>query len=264
MQNKLWVTVFVGIFLPLFLCATATAQGVVGNNSAIDHSIWQRILDRHMLPVEGRTRYVIDYQGFTENSRSELEAYIQYLSKQQYWIYPDAEQQAYWVNLYNALTVRLISDFYPIVSVDQMQFRSGSYLDLPLTVVHGVELSLRDIEHLVASSFRSSPTLHFAMSCGTNSCPGLAPDAYLGQTLQTSIENQMQRYLSDALNVRFEGNQLIVPKSVERYQSIHLEDTKSLLRRVAYYASSSTALRVLGYDGDIAYWEDSQISVPNR
>lgn len=121
------------------------------------------------------------------------------------------EQLAYWINAYNAFTVKLILDHYPLNSIEELH-------DIPYvnTVFHrewfelgGMAMSLNRIEHGVLRQQFQEPRIHAAINCASVSCPPLLPVAFLPETMDQQLEAAMRSFVNDPLR-----NQLS-PKAVE-------------------------------------------------
>ena len=106
---------------------------------------------------------------------------------------------AYWINLYNAQTIRVVLDNYPVGSIREIK-------DGPLSigpwnrkdvVVNGTALSLNDIEHRIIRPTFNEPRIHYALNCAAASCPNLAPQAWRGAGLDAALEAAELSYLAD-------------------------------------------------------------------
>ena len=95
--------------------------GNEANTEEIDHSPWQRILDGYLQVKRGGINR-FDYAALKANSRDRaiLKSYLDYLQGIDPRLYSKAEQKAYWINLYNSLTVRLVVDAYPVNSIREV------------------------------------------------------------------------------------------------------------------------------------------------
>ena len=181
-------------FFLLIVCwASGAVFGLQAQNdvSSPDHSAWEVLLRRHVRP-----NGTVDYRGFA-GDRAGLEAYIEGLSA----LDPDSgwaqnRRLAYFINLYNALTVKLILDNYPLKSIR----------DLPnpwareLVTLGQRSYSLDDIEHKVLRPLGEA-RIHFAINCASRSCPALQPWAFTEAGLEAQLEAATRAFINDpALN----------------------------------------------------------------
>ncbi len=105
-------------------------QSNEANQAQISHQAWQQLLDSYLV-IQGENT-LFNYRNVAKTDKNKLKQYIQRLATRDPLQYRKAEQYAYWVNLYNALTVDLILDSYPIKSITQLGglFRFGPTLHL--------------------------------------------------------------------------------------------------------------------------------------
>ncbi len=118
------------------------------STQVIDHSAWQNILD-HNLVTEGEN-HLFRYASISDKDKQTLNQYLQSLAKLDPRQLNRQEQFAYWVNLYNALTVKLIIDNYPIESITKLGglFSFGPWNE-KVRSINTVPLTLNDIEHRI-------------------------------------------------------------------------------------------------------------------
>ena len=104
---------------------------------------------------------------------------------------------AYWINLYNAATVHLILEHYPVKSIKDIGGVLSSPWKIPVATVGGKQFSLNQIENDVIRPLFHEPRIHFALNCASRSCPPLRAEAYDGVRLDTQLEEQTARFLGD-------------------------------------------------------------------
>jgi uncharacterized protein DUF547 len=149
---------------------------------------------------------MVDYRGLA-SKRSKLDAYLQVLQAVTPKVlnsWDSAEQQAFWINAYNAYTIQLILDNYPVESIKDLggffsSVFSERYIPLQhLSPKHRKKLSLGEIEHEILFKQGRGPMFHFAIVCASASCPELRAEAYVGQKLDTQLAQQARIFLADA------------------------------------------------------------------
>ncbi|MBG8552446.1 DUF547 domain-containing protein [Hymenobacter guriensis] len=173
----------------------ATAAPAV--NAPIDHMAFDRLLKKHV-----NARGLVDYQGFKADEKA-FNQYLAQLSKNApaaSWSKP--EQMAYWINAYNAYTIRLILDHYPLQSIKDI----GSKIQIPLVStpwaarffsIGGEKMSLDHIEHSILRKQYDDPRIHFALVCASISCPRLRNEAYTATQLSQQLDDQGRNFLND-------------------------------------------------------------------
>jgi hypothetical protein len=128
-----------------------------------------------------------------------------------------SEALAFWINLYNAATIELVLEAYPIASLRDLADARTSPWQRPVATVGGRELSLDAIENEVIRPGFREPRIHFALNCAARSCPPLRPEAYTGPQLDTQLEAQTRAFLADPTHTRFDGRRLTLSRIFEWY-----------------------------------------------
>ena len=132
-----------------------------------------------------------------------LDAYLAELSAactDDYARWTNAERIAFWLNAYNAFTVRLVLDHYPIASIRKIGWLPGAAFRerfIPMPALKGGTISLDDIEHGTLRPTFHEPRVHFALVCAARSCPPLRPEAYRGADLDWQLDDQARAFLRD-------------------------------------------------------------------
>ena len=124
---------------------------------------------------------------------------------------------AYWLNLYNALTLNLILENYPVKSIKDL----GSLLKSPwnkeIVTVAGKELTLNNIEHNIIRPRFDDPRIHFALNCAAVSCPPLASYAFLPSKLEAQLDAVCQNALAQKNWLQLKDNTILVTKIMDWY-----------------------------------------------
>jgi hypothetical protein len=168
------------------------------DSSPPSHELWDSLLSRYV-SSEGK----VNYPGFLE-SEQELDAYLELLNSMppdtSQW--SESEQLAYWINAYNAFTIKLIVDNYPIQSIQDLH--PFPYIPFFHTVWHkklfrinGLPISLDHIEHALLRVQFEEPRIHFAINCASVSCPPLFNRAYQPHLLDKQLENAARGFMGN-------------------------------------------------------------------
>lgn len=161
----------------------------------VDHALWSNLLGKYVDEL-GK----VDYKGFQADS-TQLSRYLDVLSKHppgSNW--SEAETMAYWINTYNAFTVKLILDHYPLQSIKDIRAKrslTGSPWDMKFFKIGGVPFDLGTIEHQILRKQFVEPRIHFAINCASISCPKLRQEAYEAAKLEQQLEEQAIAYILD-------------------------------------------------------------------
>lgn len=156
-----------------------------GSTATVDHGAWDRLLKRRVRPWPDGTHRV-PYAEMGREERRALHDYLVSLAAVPVGRLRRAEQFAYWVNLYNALTMKVVLDAYPVASIRDIDISPGLLADGPwgakLVVVEGEALSLDDIEHRILRPIWRDPRVHYAINCAAIGCPDLMREAFTAAT----------------------------------------------------------------------------------
>lgn len=172
-------------------------QSYAGSPAAPDHTAWTELLSKYV-----EDNGMVNYQGFIDD-KTQLEAYLEVLSNNapgDTWT--DNEKLAYWINAYNAFTVKLIVDNYPLESIKDL----NPTLSVPTVntiwskewfQIGGEDFSLDRIEHKILRKEFEEPRIHFAVNCASISCPVLRPEAYTAKEVGRQLDEQARIFLND-------------------------------------------------------------------
>ncbi len=150
------------------------------------HTPFTALLQRHV------NHGVVNYKGLSKDAPA-LDAYIAALGKAKPGT--GAEAFAYWINAYNAFTLRLILDHFPkIESIKDIS--SGDRWNAKRWFADGRKLSLDAIEHEILRPM-GDPRIHFAINCASFSCPDLRDEAYLPSRLDAQLDDATKRFLAN-------------------------------------------------------------------
>ncbi len=172
------------------------------------HSAWTALLQKHVVLVDGGKASRVRYDGFARD-RVALKSYLASLSgasAQQFSSWTKAQRMAFLINAYNAFMIEKILSRYPnIGSVWDFGKIFGNPFKDEFFMLLGEPYSLDRIEHgtLRAPGAYDEPRVHFAVNCASVGCPMLREEAYVAARLDSQLEEQTRRFLSDRSRNRF-------------------------------------------------------------
>ena len=231
------------------------------NHSIIDHMAWQSILDKYLKLAKMGGVNLFDYANVGEAEKKNLQAYLHDMQSINPLNFNKAEQKAYWINLYNSLTVNLILNNYPLKSITKLGdsiFSFGPWDD-DMAKINGVELSLNDIEHTILRPIFKDPRIHYAVNCASYSCPNLAGQAFTSSNTQQLLESGARDYVNHVRGVSFEGEDLLMSSIYHWYKDDFGGEDKSLLAHFKQYALPELKAKLIKFersDGDIEHSYD--------
>jgi len=178
------------------------------NTATIDHTDWQAVLDAYLITDDPSGVHLFDYRALQANTanRQRLNRYLEHLQELDPRQYSRDVQMAYWINLYNAVTVRVVVDAYPIESILQIHNGetpdTGPWKDVHATVA-GVPLTLDNIEHDILRPIWQDNRIHYAVNCASLGCPNLASEAFTAANLERLLDQCAKEFVNDLRAVEF-------------------------------------------------------------
>jgi len=183
----------------ILLTALPTAAG-----ERVDHGIYAELLSRYVKNGE------VNYAGF-KTDEARLDQYLDTLAQAEPELLAREEQFAYYINAYNAWTIKLILTAYPgISSIKDL----GGFFQSPwkkeFVRMGGREVSLDHIEHGILRPRFRDPRVHFAVNCASKSCPPLLSEPYRGDRLEDQLTRVTTDFLNQPANSRLDGRRFWV------------------------------------------------------
>ncbi len=201
MRGKLFVRILVG--LALALVVSSRAQAAEFDQS---HSPFDAVLKRYVKNAR------VDYAALKAHPQ-DLDRYLNQVAavtKAEFKKWSEAEQVAFLSNAYNAYTLRLIIDHYPLKSIKAIGgFLSGPW-DQPIVHLFGETTTLNAVEHKILRKDYSEPRIHFALVCAAKGCPPLRSEAYLADRLNEQLDDQAKQFLATPNKNRVEAGERVV------------------------------------------------------
>ena len=230
----------------------------------VDHSEWQGFIDRHVAPSDSGINLVA-YGDMTPADRAKLNGYIDSLAAIDPRTLRRDEQMAYWINLYNALTIEVVLR-YPkkktILRMGERLFSIGPWKDKLLTIA-GEEVSLDDIEHRILRPIWRDHRIHYAVNCASLGCPNLATTAFNADNLDTLMAQGERDYVNHPRGVMLENGRLTLSSIYDWYGSDFADDEAGLLAHLAErHETLGDALKA--YDGRVRYEYDWSPNASSR
>ena len=195
---------------------------------------------------------VVDYKGMLSEKES-LTSYINYLKNtkpEKTW--SANKTKAFWINAYNAYTINLILENYPISSI--MKINNGKAWDVKMAEVGGVTYTLNEIEHEQLRAVYKDPRIHVGVNCASFSCPPLANFAFTETNVESELEQLMKRFVNDPKRNVLTPKKVSLSKIFEWYQGDFTTEGK-LIDYIKKYATielaKKTKVRYLEYNWNL-------------
>jgi len=234
-----------------------------GSHASVDHSDLDLILRTYVVTNHPSGINRFKYGQVSSKHRRLLEDYIAELSALDPRRYRRAEQKVYWMNLYNALTINLVLDHYPIASIREITGRAGrDAWKEQIVEVAGKRLSLNDIDHRILRPIWHDHKVRFGLACASLGCPNMQPVAFTTANNRKLLKKAGRDFVNHSRGLKMENGELRVSSIFDWYEKDFAADKKTLLKVFAHYAEDRKALYLLGFSGDITYAYDWRINAP--
>lgn len=217
-------------------------------NQSFDHShaLWDKTLQTYV--VDHGDFSQVKYQALKQSGAATLNQYLQSVSAVQanqfkQWTKP--QQLAFLINAYNAFTVKLILDHYPVESIKDIGSFFRSPWKIQFFMLFGHKTHLDHIEHeLIRANFQE-PRIHFAVVCASIGCPKLQARAYTAERLESMLESATRNFLRDSSRNRFDAqrNTLYLSSIFKWYEEDFAAKSGSVEQFVAPYISDDPKVR---------------------
>jgi hypothetical protein len=180
----------------------------------VDHADWDLILQRYVDASHPSGINRFNYTGVIPKDRQVLRDYLQKMQNIEVSGLKRDEQKAFWINLYNALTVDVILDHYPVKSIRDIDISPGIFSNGPwdakLLEIEGEKVSLNDIEHRILRPIWQDNRVHYAVNCASLGCPNLQPLSFTTQNLDMLLDKAARDFINHPRGVSFINNKLEV------------------------------------------------------
>ena len=209
------------LFLIIFLFSS--------NVFSIDYSSYANFLKKY---VKGG---LVLYENSIKDKDKSLDNFLNELKNVNFDGYDYNEKMAVYINAYNACTIKLILDSYPVDSIKDIGSIFQSPWSKKICNIGGKTYTLDEIEHDILRKDFKTPLIHFALNCASKSCPVLADTPYLPEQLFIQMLQAAKKYINDKNNNYIEGDILYLSSLFKWYK----EDFADVLDFVSELMSES-------------------------
>lgn len=227
-------------FFLLTAAATDAASPGEGPDAAVRfHGEFDRLLQRYVAGLS------VDYAAWSAGGEDHqaLGRYVDGLASLDPATWPEQDGLAYWINMYNAVTLRLVLDNYPLDSIKDIGgFLKVSPWKRELVTVAGRKLTLNDIENEIIRPTFGDPRIHFALNCASVGCPPLKDEAYMPGSLSDQLDESCTLALNRDGWVRVDGDKIGLTKIFDWYKDDFETDGGSVEAFINRYRDKKVSL----------------------
>ncbi len=241
---------FISLLPLLFVSKACKISDYTSNSHPVSHERWDGLLRAHVTE-EGK----VDYKGFIKDS-VKVNEYLNLLSKNhpnnKNW--SKAEQLAYWINAYNAFTIKLIMDHYPTPSIKDIKKGIpfvNTVWDIKFIKIEDRTYDLNNIEHGIIRPVFKDPRIHAAVNCASISCPKLQNRAYTADHLNAQLDQAVRNFLNDKVrnNITSEMAQL---SSIFSWYRFDFDSVRDFINQYSdIKITKDTKIEYLNYDWNL-------------
>jgi hypothetical protein len=210
----------------------------------VSHQAWTELLQKHVNDY-GR----VNYKGFIED-RAKLDSYLDRLSQNPAKPNWDiGEQEAFWINAYNAFTIQLILDHYPIKSIMDIKEDGKNAWHIPFIKLGDKMYTLDYIENTMLLGQFNDSRLHFAINCSAMSCPPLRNKAFTAKNVDIELRLVCRAFINDKRFNILSNRHVQLSKIFEWYEEDFLKDEAT----INIYLDKNTPHLEIAKDASINY-----------
>lgn len=223
----------------------SVAKFTAQSQKTIDHSAFDQFLRTYYVaPTNTNAPHygaaLLRYADVTPADKAALTAYINRLQAVQVTSLNQDEQLAFWINLYNAQTIRVILDNYPVDSIRSIKTNAfdfkGPWNDASLTV-EGETLTLDNIENRIVRPIFNDPRIHYALNCAAIGCPNLRAQAFKGAGLNAVLDTQARTFINNPRAIKTEDGRVIASRIFLWYKKDYGDSEEDILSHIRQYAN---------------------------
>ena len=239
----------------LSILLVLAALGVFAQSKPPSYDAFDKLLKKYVLE-DGR----VSYKGFIQDSVA-FNKYLTTLSSHppnKTWTVN--EDKAFWINVYNAFTIKLIIDNYPVKSIKDLGgslYKINTPWDIQFIKIGDETYDLNNVEHGKLRRTYNDPRIHFAVVCASKSCPKLLNEAYVPSRLEEQLDQAGRVFLKDTFRNKISTNKVAISNIFKWYRGDFTEDG-SLIDFLNRYApvkiKADAEVSYLDYDWSLNDW----------
>lgn len=226
------------------------ARHTPGSAKTVDHAPLSKLLQAFVVvSADGLAR--VAYSKFKTRGHPELKRYVAQLETIDVAGLDRPEQFAYWANLYNAKTLDVVLDAYPVQSIKDVSLGGGLLAAVTggpwkakVLNVAGQQLSLDDIEHGIMRPIFKDPRVHYAVNCASIGCPNLMMQALAGATLERQLDAAARAFVNHPRGIRIAAGKVTASSIYNWFQKDFGGGEKAVLDHVRAYAEPALAQKL--------------------
>lgn len=233
------------------------------SNQTINHQLWGELLDTYLIENKKSGVREFDYAAVSVVDKAKLTEYLAMLQALDPRQYNTHEQMAYWVNLYNSLTIDLVLSHYPVSSIKKIGDGITGPWNIALASVAKTPLTLNQIEHGILRGIFKDKRIHYVINCASIGCPDLPATPLTGNTLEQQLEAGAIRFVNQSKGAHFDDDTLILSSIYNWFSADFGDNELELLQHVSHYAKPALQEKLHNFNGTIDFDYNWKLNQPN-
>ena len=177
-----------------------------------DYSKWTTLLERHVTSSGN-----VNYKGFMDDIHDFDEFLIELREKAPQGDWSSAEKKAFYINAYNAYTIKFIITKYPVKSPKDCKFSGKDLWHFKMVLIGPQRYTLDWIENGILRKM-GDPRIHFAINCASYSCPKLMNEAFVPEKMEQQLNQVTRSFVNDPSKNRFERESIQLSELFKWYR----------------------------------------------
>ena len=193
----------------------------------------------------------VDYQSL-KNNETLLDNYLAYIQNNEPtkdW--SSNKKKAFWINTYNAYTIKIILNNYPLKSIRDIKIDGKTAWKIPFVKVGQKKYTLDQIEHEILRKKFNDPRIHVGINCASVSCPRLWNFAFTEDNIASSLDNLMKEFINDTTRNKISKNNLEISEIFNWFSKDFMKNGTIINYLNTYAAikiSEKASIKYLTYD----------------
>jgi hypothetical protein len=204
MLKRRYMNIQIALFAMIFIIWSGPATAAGFDQS---YSTYDGLLKKYVTRQDR-----VDYSGLKADPGA-LDRYlgnVADIARKQFDSWTKSRRLAFLINLYNAATLKLIIDHYPVKSIKDIGGIFRGPWDQAVVKLFGATMTLNHLEHDILRKQYQEPRIHMALVCAAKGCPPLRSEAYTADKLDKQLEDQSFRYLASPAGLRIDQRKNVV------------------------------------------------------
>ena len=210
--------------------------------------LWAQFLKKYIIRNKNQIN-LVRYKNVSQNDRDKLRKYIDNLTRQPVLSLQLQDQMCLWINLYNALTIDVVLEHYPIRSIRDIDISPGLFSDGPwgkkLINIEKQDVSLDDIEHRILRPIWKDPRIHYAVNCASIGCPNLQNQPFTSKNLNHLLNKGAREFINHMRGIHISDKQNLIVSSIYSWFKTDFGTTdKNIIAHIRNYAKPKLKIKL--------------------